>query len=128
MAKFAKKPAFEGFRASLISNGKPLLEKDLVPIQARLIAHLDMIKSLLVQKAKRHGDKLMLVEISTTWVGLDASPRDAISTLKKSWPEDLFDTPEYQCWADESEDAVHLAFAAKYAEGRYLTGRVLITF
>lgn len=128
MLKFAKKPAFEGFRASLISHGKPLLEKDIVPIQARLVAHLDTIKSLLVQKAKRHGDKMMLVEVSTTWVGLDASPRDAISALKKSWPDNLFNASEEHCWADESDDAVHLDFAAKYAEGRYLTGRVLITF
>lgn len=128
MTPFAKKPAFDGFRARLIDNGKPLLEKDIVPIQARLVAHLDTIRELLVQKAKRHGDKSMLVEISTTWVGLDAKPRDAIARLKSTWPDDLFAAPESHCWIGESDESIHLDFAARYSEGRFLTGRVLITF
>jgi hypothetical protein len=125
---YAKKPAFETFRAHQIAHGKPLLEKDIVPIQARIIAHLDTIRELLVQKSKRHGDKMGLVEISATWVGLDANPRDAISTLKRSWPGTVFDGVESQFWIGESEESVLLEFTAKYPEDRYLTGRVLVVF
>lgn len=128
MAAFAKKPAFEGFRARLIDSGKPLLEKDIVQIQARLVSHLDTVRELLVQKCKRHGDKSMLVEITSTWVGVDASQKDAISKLKSTWPDDLFSAVETQCLIDEVDDTVHIAFAARYAGGRYLTGRVLVTF
>jgi hypothetical protein len=128
MTAFTKKPAFENFRAGLISNGKPLLEKDIVPIQARLVAHLDTVRELLVQKGKRHGDKAMLVEISTTWVGLDANLRDAIRTLKSSWSTDLFEAVETQAWAVDADESIHLDFAARYPDGRYLTGRVLVTF
>jgi hypothetical protein len=128
MAGFVRKPAFETFRAGLIAGGKPLLEKDIVPIQARLVAHLDTVKELLVQKAKRHGEKTKLVEISAAWVGLDANPRDAIATIRSSWNMDLFAAEEVQCWADEVEEAIHLDFAARYAGGRFLTGRILVIF
>ena len=123
-----KKPAFETFRAHLIGHGKPLLEKDIVPIQAQIVAHLDTIRELLVQKTKRHGDPRSLVEISTTWVGLDASSRDAISVLKRSWPGALFEGVENQFWIGESEESVLLEFAGRYPEDRYLTGRVLVVF
>ncbi len=87
---YVKKPAFEGFRAQLISRGKPLLEKDIVPIQAAIVAQLDTIQELLVQKSKRLSHREGIVEITTTWVGLDASPKAAISILKRSWPGSVF--------------------------------------
>ena len=125
---YIKKPAFETFRAHLIAHGKPLLEKDIVPIQARIVAQLDTIRELLVQKSKRLSNKEAIVEITATWVGLDASPGEAIKTLKRSWPGVVFDGKDEQFWVGDSDEVVHLVFAARYPEDRYLTGRILITF
>jgi len=125
---YIKKPAFETFRAHQIAHGKPLLEKDIVPIQARIVAQLDTIQELLVQKSKRLSNKEGIVEITATWVGLDASPREAIKLLKRSWPGEVFEGHEELYYIGESEEAVLLSFAAKYADERYLTGRILVTF
>ncbi len=123
-----KKPAFEGFRVQLIKEGKPLLEKDIVPIQARIVALLDTVPELLVQKARRLSNKEGIVEITATWMGLDASPRSAIQRMKRIWPTDALEAKEDSFYVAESEEAVLLQFAARYAESRYLTGRILITF
>jgi len=128
MMPYAKKPAFETFRAHLIVHGKPLLEKDIVPIQAQVVAHLDTIREILVQKSKRHGEKTKLVEITTSWVGLDANPKDAISLLKRSWPGGLFEDVDGQYWIGEIDESIQLEFAARFPADRYLTGRVLVTF
>jgi len=125
---YIKKPAFETFRAQLIARGKPLLEKDIVPIQSQIVAQLDTIRELLVQKARRLSHKDGLVEVTATWVGLDASPRAAIAAFKRSWPGPLFEGRDEQFWVGDSEEAVLLTFAVSYPEDRYLTGRVLVTF
>ena len=125
---YIKKPAFETFRAQLIAHGKPLTEKDIVPIQARIVAQLDTIRELLVQKSKRLSNKEGIVEITTTWVSLDASTKAAITLLKRSWPGEVFEGQEELFYIGESEEAVLLSFAVKYPESRYLTGKILVTF
>ncbi len=125
---YIKKPAFETFRASLISNGKPLLERDIVPIQSAIVKELDQIKDLLVQKSRRLSNKEAIIEITATWVGMDASPRLAISTLKRAWSGNAFGGNEELFTIGESEESVLLVFAARYAESRYITGRLLVTF
>ena len=104
------------------------MEKDIVPIQAAIVAQLDTIRDLLVQKARRLSNKDGILEITATWVGLDASSRAAISTLKRSWPGEVFGGLEEQFWVGESEESVLLAFATRYPENRYLTGKILVTF
>ena len=125
---YIKKPAFETFRAQLIAGGKPLLEKDIVPIQAAVVSQLDTVRELLVQKSRRLSNKDGIVEISATWVGLDASPRAAISALKRTWPGPAFGEFEERFWIGESEESVLLAFAVRYPDNLYLTGKLLITF
>jgi len=125
---YAKKPAFEGYRARLISNGKPLLEKDIVPLQAAIIAHLDTIPELLIQKARRQGHKDTLIELTGTWVGLDASQTTAVAILKRFWPGRLFEGVEEQHYVGDREELVCLEFAASYPLDRFLTGRLLLSF
>ena len=125
---YAKKPAFEQFRATLISSGKPLAEKDIVPIQATIVAFLDTISDLLVQKTRRQGHKETLVEISGNWIGLDGDPKAAITTIRRFWPGRLFATEEEMYHIDRNEETVLLQFAVKYPNDRYLTGKLLITF
>jgi len=125
---YIKKPAFETFRSQLIASGKPIAEKDIVPIQARIVTQLDTIRELLVQKARRLSHKDGLVEITATWVGLDASQKEAVAILKRSWPGAVFESSEEQFWVGDSEEAVLLNFAVRYPEDRYLTGRILVTF
>ena len=125
---YAKKPAFEQFRASQIAHGKPLAEKDVVPIQAAIVAHLDTIQELLVQKVRRQGHKETLVEISASWVGLDGDPKAAIAILRRFWPGRLFADVEEMYHVDRSEETVLLTFAVQYPSDHYLTGRLLVTF
>lgn len=125
---FTKKPAFEQFRATLISSGKPIPEKEMVPIQAEIVAHLDTIKDLLVQKVRRQGHKETLIEISSSWVGLDGDTRNAIATLKKSWPAELFGNMQEMSYIEPDDETVIPQFACRYPEKTYLTGRILITF
>ncbi len=125
---YAKKPAFEQFRASLISNGKPLAEKDIVPIQANVVAHLDTIRELLVQKTRRQGHKLTLIEVSASWVGLEGDQKEAIALIRRFWPGRLFADIEEVYTIDRHEESVLLQFAAKYPDDRYITGKVLVTF
>jgi len=125
---YVKKPAFETFRAQLIGRGKPLPEKEIVPIQAQIVAQLDTIRELLVQKSKRLSHKDAIIEITATWVGLDATAQEAVRTFKRSWPGNLFDGLDERFWVGDSDEAVLLTFAAAYSEDRYLTGRVLVTF
>lgn len=125
---YIKKPAFEGFRARLIAQGRPLPEHELVPIQARVVAQLDLIEELLVQKTRRVGHKDGLLEITAAWVGLNATQREAISVIKAAWPGELFGELEESFWIGENEEAVLLTFAVSYPADRYLTGRLLVTF
>lgn len=125
---YIKKPAFETFRANLITHGKPLLERDIVPIQTEIVQALDQVKDLLVQKSRRLSNKEAIIEITATWVGMDASPRLAISTLKRAWSGEVFGGHEELFTIGEHEESVLLVFAARYPESRYLTGRLLVTF
>ena len=125
---FLKKPAFENYRARLIASGKPIADWQAAAIQTKIVALLDTVPEILVQKARRMNHKDGLIEVSATWVGLDANPTKAVGILKSAWPGDAFDSTENNFWLDRSEDAVLLAFAAPYPDGRYLTGRVLVVF
>ena len=125
---YTKKPAFDQFRRTLIERGKPILEKEIVPIQAAMVSFLDSMPDLLVQKTRRQGHKETLVEISTNWVGLDADPRTTISTFKKAWPGTLFEGHEEFWSIEKNEESVLLQFAVQYPNDRYLTGKVLITY
>ena len=122
------KPAFENFRHQCLSHGKPLLEKDTVPIQASIVALLDTIPELLVQKSRRLNSKDCIVEVTATWVGMDASQREAIAVLKRAWPGSVFGEHDEKFTIAGQEESVVLSFAAKYPESRYLTGRILVTF
>ena len=125
---YTTKPALEGYRKRLIDTGKPLLEKNVVPIQAAVIAFLDTFPSLLFQKARRQSNREGMLEMTATWVGMDADPRTVVSTFRKNWPGPAFEGCEEKFWIGESDDAVLLLFAVDFPENRYLTGRILITF
>lgn len=125
---FLKKPAFENYRARLIAGGKPLADWQATTVESKVVALLDTVPEILVQKSRRTNHKDGLLEFSVAWVGLDASPALAVATLKAAWPGNVFEDVDNQFWVDRSEDATLLAFAAGYPEGRYLTGRILVVF
>jgi|GEM_PF-1213234 hypothetical protein len=125
---FTKKPTFEQFRHTLIASGKPIPEKEIVPIQAAMVALLDSIPDLLVQKTRRQGHKDTLIEVSSSWVGLDADHRTTVATFKKHWPGSVFEGAEELWTIERHEESVVLQFAAQYPNDRYLTGKVLVTF
>jgi hypothetical protein len=111
-----------------MDSGRPLLEKNIVPIQAAIIDFLDTYRDILFQKARRQSNRDGLLEMTATWVGMDSDPRTVVSTFKKTWPGPALEGSEEKFWIGESDDSILLLFAASYPENRYLTGRILITF
>lgn len=122
------KPAMIQFIHELERDGRMMLEKDVVPIQAAIRAHLDEIPDLLTEKFRRLPRPDGMIEISAKWIGLDSSQEEVVRVLKESWPEDLLGAYTARFSVFPSEEAVLLMFGAAYETGRFLTGRLLITF
>jgi hypothetical protein len=122
------KPAFEQFRHEAIKSGKPLLEKNVVPIQAAIVAELEKLDDLLIQKTRRLPHPEGMVEISAKWFGLNSDQWDLVKTLRGHWNEEVLGEGECAFNVGQSDEAVLLMFAVKYPEDRYLTGKMLITF
>jgi hypothetical protein len=123
-----QKPAFEQYRQEITQAGRPLLEKNVQPIQAAIIRYLDGIEGLLIEKSRRLPHNDGMIEISAKWLGLNASQQDVVRRLKAEWPESELGANESRFTVAPSDEAVLLMFAATYDEGRFLTGRMLITF
>lgn len=122
------KPAFEQFRRETISQGKPMLEKNVVPIQAAIVEKLDDFADLLIEKTRRLPHPEGIIEISAKWFGLNSDQTAVVRAIKKQWSEEPFGEAESAFWVGQSDEAVLVMFASRYPEGRYLTGRMLITF
>lgn len=122
------KPAFEQFRHEVISSGKPMLEKNIVPIQAALVKELDGFRDLLIEKVRRlpHDDGLL--EISAKWFGMADDADDVTKILRTKFPEASLGGETTNFWVGRSDEAVLVMFAATFPDRRFLTGRMLITF
>lgn len=125
---YVLKPAFEQFRHECITRGKPMLEKNIVPVQAAVVHALEDIDEILIEKTRRLPHPEGMIEISAKWFGLNSDQDAVIKLLKKQWDESTLSATESAFWTGPSEEAVLLMFAAKYEDARYLTGRMLITF
>jgi hypothetical protein len=101
-----------------------LPEKAVVPVQAQVVAVLEQIPHLIVQKVRRLSHPDAMVEISCAWLGLDSSPEGASKALRAGWSDEAFGEAKTAHFVHQEEDSVHLFFAAEYPEQRYLTGRV----
>lgn len=122
------KPAFEQYRNETLRTGKPMLEKNIVPIQSALVASLESIDALLIEKTRRLPHPEGMLEISAKWFGLNSAQGDVVKELRKHWSDEVLSATESSFWVGQSDEAVLLMFAARYPEGRYLTGRMLVTF
>lgn len=122
------KPAFEQFRNETIHSVKPMLEKNIVPIQAALVKELDGFRDLLIEKVRRlpHDDGLL--EISAKWFGMADDADDVVKIFRANFPEAALGAETANYWVGRSDEAVLLMFAATYPDRRFLTGRMLITF
>jgi len=105
-----------------------MLEKNTVPIQAAVIGQLEKLDDLLIEKTRRLPHPEGMIEVSAKWFGLNSDQTTMVRTLKKQWSDEPFSDAESAFWVGPSDEAVLLMFAAKYPDGRYLTGRMLITF
>jgi hypothetical protein len=123
-----KKPTFEQFRHEVIGGGRPLLEKNVAPIQAAILERLNGISELLIEKSRRLPHPEGMIEISAKWFGLDSSQDTVLRTLKKEWPEEEMGAIESMYCVLPSEEAVLVLFAGTYDDRRYVTGRMLVTF
>lgn len=125
---YLQKPAFEQFRREAIDGGKPMFEKNVVPIQAAVIAALDEFVDLLIEKTRRLPHNEGMIEISAKWFGMDADQSGLVRILRKGWKESALSSENAAFWVGPSDEAVLLMFAATYEGGRFITGRMLINF
>lgn len=106
-----------------------MLEKNVAPIQAAIVAQLDGIDELLIEKTRRLPHNDGMIEISAKWFGLDSSQGAVTRKLRSDWPEAALGAEEAKFTITPSDEAVLLMFAGTYEGGaRYVTGRMLITF
>lgn len=105
-----------------------MLEKNVVPIQAAIVEKLDDFADLLIEKTRRLPHPEGIIEISAKWFGLNSDQTAVVRAIKKQWSEEPFGEAESAFWVGQSDEAVLVMFASRYPEGRYLTGRMLITF
>jgi len=122
------KPAFEQFRHEAIVAGKPMLEKNIVPIQAEIVSRLESLNDLLIEKTRRLPHPEGMIEISAKWFGLNSDQREVVRQLRQQWTDEVMGAAEVAVTILPSEEAVLMMFAGKYADGRYLTGRMLVSF
>lgn len=128
MVPYVQKPAFEQFRHEVITRGKPMLEKNVVPIQAAVVERLERFEGLLVEKVRRVPHDMGMLEVSAKWLGLGEDQSDVVRLMRKGFPEGALHAETANFWVGPSDEAILLLFAAKFPEDRFLTGRVLITF
>jgi len=125
---YVQKPAFEQFRHEIISRGRPMLEKNTVPIQAAIIESLEQYSDLLIEKSRRLPNTDAMIEISAKWLGLDGEQDEVMSILRLTWSDEVLGANESVFHVQPADETVLMTFAAKYESERYLTGKVRITF
>jgi hypothetical protein len=122
------KPAFEQFRHELLTGGRPMLEKNIVPIQSAILDSLDQFSDMLVEKSRRLPHPEAMIEISAKWLGLASEQDEVIRLLKTEWEDTILGATQASFVTLRQDEKVILLFAGIYEESRYLTGRLSITF
>lgn len=122
------KPAFEQFRHAVIKAGRPMLEKNVVPIQAAVVTSFETFPELLVEKARRLPHHEAMIEISAKWLGVATDQDEVIALLKREWNDGVLGADHCKFHVGPVDERVVLQFAANYEDSRYVTGRVSVTF
>jgi len=119
------RPQFEQFLHQL-GKGKAL-PSNLVPqYRTKLMALLEGIPEILVNKGSVTGHADMRLDFNCTWLGPDWNQQEITAALLKGFPGDLFPDGSQEAHIAELEDeAVVFRFAAKLPEG-YLAARVRV--
>jgi hypothetical protein len=119
------KPKFEQLRHEALKSLKPMREAEVAAIQARLVAFLDGLRDVLVEKARRPNHTDPLVEISAAWMGPASSHEEINEVLKDAWPGEIFGDLANDYHLEDIDENVVLRFVATNASN-YLTGKVTI--
>ena len=74
---FVRRAEYEHFWQLLAKSRKPLPQKSIEPIRARLVQALESDDRIIVEKVHFTSHDNSLMEVVCTWVGLDANEQDA---------------------------------------------------
>jgi hypothetical protein len=123
---FVRRAAWEHFWQSLANKRKPLAQKHIEPIRNRLVSALESNSSIIVEKVHFTSHANALVEVTCTWVGMDAHEEAATAAVKGLWTPEILDANEEMLTFDPQEDLFYVLFAGEIGDSGYLTGRILI--
>ncbi len=123
---FVRRAAFEHFWQSAADTRKPLVQKQIEPIRARLVKALESDPGIIVEKVHYTSHLNSQIEMVCTWVGLDASQAAAETAIRGLWSKEILESEEEVITFDPQEDLFYLLFASKMPENRFFTGKVLI--
>jgi hypothetical protein len=105
-----------------------MLEKNVVPIQAAVVAALEKFPDLIVEKARRLPHPDAMLEISAKWLGLGSDQDDVLRILKREFSDEALGAAHAKFHVARVDESIELLFAGTYDDNRFLTGRVLVTF
>lgn len=107
---------------------RPLLEKNVVPLQAAVMKSLETFPDILVEKSRRLPNAESMIEISAKWLGLASDQDEVVRTLKRQWSDELLQAQHAKFYVGPVDESVVLVFAGTYDDNRFVTGRILVTF
>jgi len=125
---YSLKPGFEQFRREVMKASRPLLEKNVVPLQAAVMKSLETFPDILVEKSRRLPNAESMIEISAKWLGLASDQDEVVRTLKRQWSDELLQAQHAKFYVGPVDESVVLVFAGTYDDNRFVTGRILVTF
>ena len=124
MAKVLR-PQFEQFMHEL-GKGKALPSNLIAQYRTKLMALLEGIPEILVNKGSITGHADLRLDFNCTWLGPDWNQGEIASALLSVFPAYVFPDGSQEAHIAEMEDeAVVFRFAAQLSEG-YLAGRIRV--
>jgi hypothetical protein len=119
------KPQFEQYLHELRSV-KPLGAKEVGNYRSAIMAFLEEMPEILVNKASVTGHPEMKLDFKCSWLGPAWNQEEVVEALASQFPGGLFPSEAKESHLLEHEDEVAiLRFAVKLADG-YLAGRIRV--
>jgi len=125
---FVRLSEFEHRRDGFLRRGKPLAGKEMLAIRDHLVAAMESLPDLIVQKAKQKARVDMALEITAIWVGANAEPNSIGRALRGIWPDEaLAAYPDITYTVAVEPDVVHVPFVIATGDRQFLAGQLLVT-
>ena len=110
---FVRRAEYEHFWQLLAKSRKPLPQKSIEPIRARLVQALESDDRIIVEKVHFTSHDNSLMEVVCTWVGLDANEQDATLATQMLWTTDILQAEAEKLNFDPQEDLFYFQGQAR---------------